>query len=155
MIAAEVGAVGTFAAKRPAALAKFLGETGSEEGSPAAPVGAAGSATPATPKLSTRLPVNRAKLGRGVLPIRVEAPGPATVVLAAHIATARGQVRACSASRTATEAGPLAFRCRLSPAVRHHLAARWLRLRIQVTVTPTGQQQLTLRRAIRLPRTAG
>ncbi|MFL5872188.1 MAG: CotH kinase family protein [Solirubrobacterales bacterium] len=154
VVAAEVAAVGTFAAKRPAALARFLGEGGSEEGSADSPVGGSTGTIPAALKLSTRLPVYRAKLGRGVLPIWVEAPGPAGVALTAHIATVRGEVRACAASRTATAAGPLALRCRLSPTVRRHLAARWLRLRIQVTVTPPGQQALTLRRAIRLPRIA-
>ena len=156
VIAAEVAAVGTFAAKRPAALAKYLGE-----GEPDRRRGWHGRrwgrapGVPQPPKLSSRLPVNRAKLGRGLLPIRVDAPGAATVRLAAHIATARGDVSACAASRTATAAGPLAIHCRLSQPVRRHLAARWLQLRVLVTVTPAGQAPLTLRRAIRLPRTAG
>jgi len=155
VIAAEVAAVGTFAANRPAALAKYLGEGEPESSSGGGPAVGSSAVTPRPPKLSSRLPVNRAKLSRGLLPIWVDAPGPASVHLSAHIATARGDVSACVVSRTATEAGPLAIRCRLSQAVRRHLAARWLQLRVLVTVTPAGHDPLTLRRSIRLPRTAG
>ncbi len=153
VIAAEVAAVGRFVAKRPSALAKFLGEAEPEGGSGGGNAGAS-SSVPGALKLSSRLPVNRAKLGRGLLPVWVNAPGPATVRLSAHIATDRGEVRACAASRTATAAGPLAIRCHLSQAVRRHLSARWLQLRVFVTVTLADQRQLTLRRAIRLPRIA-
>lgn len=154
VIAAEAAAVGTFAGKRPAALAKYLGEAEPEGGSGGSPAVGSSSAAPEPPELSSRLPVNRAKLGRGLLPIWVDAPAPAMVRLTAHIATTRGEVSACAASRTATAAGPLAIRCHLSQAVRRHLAARWLRLRVLVTVTLADQRQLTLGRAIRLPRIA-
>jgi len=148
VIAAEAAAVGTFAAKRPAALAKYLGEGESPGGgSPAAT--AAGITVGAESRpLSRRIEVDRAKLGRGLFVARIEAPPGSRARFRAHIATARGPISACNG------AGGQTLRCRLSSTVRRHLAARWLRLRVLVRVTQADQRQLTLRRAIRLPRIA-
>ncbi|HEY5941584.1 MAG TPA: CotH kinase family protein [Solirubrobacterales bacterium] len=168
VIAAEVAEVGTFAAKRPAALAKWLEgkpEGGDSGGEPAA---GAGSAQPKpAPALSPRLQVDRAQLGRGMFVARIEAPPGSRAHLSAFIATGRGRVPACIGS-----AGPLSriavqktgtlthsveqpLRCRLSPTVRRHLSVRWLRLRVLVTVELPGQPPAGFQRAIRLPRTAG
>ena len=167
VIAAEVDAVGTFAAKRPAALAKFLGEGGSPEAGGNS-VAAGTAASPPTPlRLSRQVAVDRAKLGRGLFVARIAAPPGSLVELRASIATSRGKLSACmnrpgplfriagQMTGAPPYSGDLALRCRLSPTVRRHLAARWLRLRVQVTVTPPGGQPLSMRRAIRLPRTAG
>lgn len=159
VIAAEVAAVGTFAAKRPAALAKWLGEgeeapPGGEGGS--ADRGTGGVASQATaPTLSRRLDVDRGQLGRGVLLGRIEVPPGARAHLHAYLATARGRVPACNGAHSVADAGPQQFRCRLSPVVRTHLAARWLRLRIVITVEHPDQRLDSFERAIRLPRIAG
>lgn len=167
VVAAEVAAVGTFAAKRPAALAKYLGEGESPGGGgPAATAaGITVSAEPGT--LSRRIEVDRAKLGRGLFVARIEAPPGSRARLRAHIATDRAPISACNGPsghlfRIAVQktgalegAGGQTVRCRLSSTVRRHLAARWLRLRVLVTVTLADRRQLTLRRAIRLPRIAG
>ncbi|HEU4737924.1 MAG TPA: CotH kinase family protein [Solirubrobacterales bacterium] len=149
-IAAAVDGVGQFAAKRPPALAKFLGE----EEPPSDGNGSSSSAPLAggqPPGLSRRLSIDRSRLGRGLLLLRIDAPGPATIRLAAHIATARGKAGACSTARTAVRAGPLTFRCSLSPLVRRHLSARWLQLKVRIVLElPTGAVA-TANRAIRLP----
>lgn len=169
-IAAAVAGVGGFAAKRPAALAKFLGED-------EVPANGGGPATvPATsteplPPLSRRLVVNRAALRRDLFLARLEAPPGSRVKFDAHISTARGRMPACIKSagllsriatqktgtpaRFAADSDKQLLRCRLTSTVRRHLAARWLRLRIVVTFEVPDGRKLTFRRAIRLPRTAG
>jgi CotH kinase protein len=155
-IAAAVAGVGEFAAGRPAALAKWLGPTlPDEEGAvPGATSGGAAvaAAGPAETTLSPRLPVNRARLGRGLLATTVHAPGPGSVSFTAEIATATGPVPACKATRTATEAGPLELTCRLSPTVRRHLSARWIQLRVRVTAEHPEGTTKPMVRTIRLPR---
>jgi hypothetical protein len=161
-IAAAVAGVSQFAAKRPAALAKFLGEEGSSGGgSPAG--GTGGSADPVElPPLSRRLIVNRAALRRGLLLARLEAPPGSLLEFTAHLTTAQGPVPACLRRsghlfRIAVQkTGALreSLRCRLSATVRRHLAARWLRLRIAVTIESPDGRRLGFGRAIRLPRTS-
>lgn len=164
-IAAAVAGVGQFAAKRPAALAKFLGEdeppAGGGEGLAAVPASTAG-----TPPLSRRLVVDRTALGRGLFLARVEAPPGSRVKFDANTTTTRGQVPACirsagplmpyAALKTGTppQSSPQSLRCRLAPTVRRHLSARWLRLRIVVTVELPDGRVHTFKRAVRLPRTA-
>lgn len=147
-IDAAVAGVDQFAARRPADLTKFLGE-GEPAGSgdrPATPA-ASGTAVAVPPALSRRLEVDRAQLRRGLFMARIEAPPGSRVHFQAHVVTAHGKVPACI--------GPeQSLRCRLSPTVRRHLAARWLRLRIVVTVEAPDGRVLTFKRAIRLPRTA-
>lgn len=148
-IAAAVAGVGQFAAKRPAALAKFLGEAAPPEGGndPALARDAAPVTKP--PALSRRLIVNRAALGRGLFLARVEAPLGSRVEFDAKLSTTRGQVPACIRS-----AGQRLVRCQLSPTTRRHLAARWLRLQVVVTVELPEGRLHTFKRAVRLPRTA-
>lgn len=169
-VAAAVAGVGEFAALRPVVLAKWLAGEVPDDEDPVAPVSpgdddgvevivpgdtkSAPVAVSAAPTLPSRLPVNRAKLGSGLLLTWFEAPAPAAVRLAASIVTADGPVTACAASRTAAEPGPLALDCRLAPRVRRHLAARWLRLRLRLTVEHPGHPSASLQRTIRLPRTA-
>ena len=164
-IAAAVAGVGQFAAKRPAALAKFLGED-----EPPADGGGGPATVPAAPAeplpLSRRLIVDRAALGRGLFLARLETPPGAQVEFDARIATASRQVPACirsagplmpyAALKTGTplDGGRQSLRCRLSPTVRRHLAARWLRLRVVITIEATDGRHVTFKRAIRLPRTA-
>lgn len=165
-IAATVAAVGEFAAKRPAALAKFLAGKEEPEGGDGPGTAAASAAAPAEPPaLSRRIEVDRAKLGRGMLVARLEVPPGSRIRFRAHVATAGGRVPACIRSagplpRIAgqktggpSDAGRQSLRCRLSPTVRRHLAARWLRLRIAVTVELPDGRRHTFGRAIRLPRT--
>ncbi len=148
-IAAAIGGAEQFAAKRPAALAKFLGEEEAPAGGDAASAGLP--AAPAgPPPLSRRLIVNRAALGHGLFLARLEAPPGSRLKFDAHIATVHGQAPACIKSA----GGQRSLRCRLSPMVRRHLAARWLRLRVVIAVQPPDGGQLTFERAIRLPRTA-
>lgn len=167
-IAAAVAGVEQFAAKRPAALAKFLGEDETSEGGDDL-VTPAGSATlPVKPPISRRLNVDRSKLGRGLFLARLEAPPGSRVHLQAHVATTRGQAPVCIKSAgpyvpiaPLKTGGPYVanaegqfVRCRLTPTVRRHLAARWLRLRIVVSVELPEGRLHTFKRAIRLPRTA-
>ena len=171
VIAAEVAAVGAFAAKRPDALARFLGEEDAPGGDngPATPAaGAAATAEP--PVLSRRIDVDRAKLGRGLLLARLELPPGSRASFYAHIVTSRSRLPACTGSagllfriavkktgtlsQLAEDPGIRSLRCSLAPIIRRHLAARWLRLRVLVSVEVDGQGPLTLLRAIRLPRTA-
>jgi CotH kinase protein len=156
-IAAAVAAVGAFAASRPAALAKWLGEQ-PPAGEGAAPGGEgveppAAAAAARTATLSPKLPVDRASLGRGLLATTVHLPGPGTVRLTAEIATVTGAVPACAATGTASEPGPLLLSCRLSASVRRRLAARWLRLQALVSAE-FADTPASFRRTIRLPRTA-
>lgn len=162
-IAAAVAGVGEFAAKRPAALARFLAEQEPTAGGGGVPAAAPEPLPPGPSPRSRRLAVDRAKLGRGLFVARIEAPPGSRLHLRAYIATARARLPACTGSagplrriavkKTGTPERPL--RCRLSPTVRRHLAARWLQLRVSVTVEMAGQQPPhTLRRSIRLPRTA-
>lgn len=168
-VAAAVAGVGQFAALRPVVLAKWLAGEEPQDEVPETPVPpgddeveavvpddtkSAPVVVSAAPTLPARLPVDRAKLGSGLLLTWFEAPAPGAVYLAASIVTADGPVTACAASRTAAEPGPLALDCRLAPRVRRHLAARWLRLRLQLTVEHPGQPPASLQRTIRLPRTA-
>jgi hypothetical protein len=150
-IAAAVADVGQFAAARPAQLARWL-EPPEPQAQPASGGGDSEDAD-GNPMLSTRLPLNRAKLGRGVLLTWARAPGPGRVSLAAQIVTAAGPLRACVASGRAESAGLVALGCRLSPRVRRHLAARWLRLRMRVDVALDSGGTATRSRRIRLART--
>ena len=152
-IAAAVKGVGEFAAKRPAALARFLGEgeMSTPGGSGSAAVAAPSPGKP--PALSRRLEVDRAKLGRALLVVQLDAPSGSEAHFDAYIATSGGKVPACRG--TDANAGRQSLRCRLSATVRRHLAARWLRLRVAVTVEPLGGQLHSFERVIRLPRTAG
>jgi len=146
--AGAVAAVGGFAAVRPAALAKWLDPptTTAEAVSPHDP--------PAAGKLaiSHRLPIDRARLSRGLLVAWFEAPGPGAVRLTAEIATSLGAVSACTASAQAEEAGPVALRCRLSDRVRRHHASRWIRLRLSIGVELSSGVTASLVRSIRAAR---
>lgn len=175
---AEIGAaaagVGVIAAKRSASLAKFLGEGeapggGGERKDPV--VSGRATLPVAPPALSRRIDVDRAKLGLGLFVARLEVPPGARAHFNAYLATARDRLPACKGSaglwfriaglKSGTPSssvdgdGRFSLRCRLSPTVRRHLAARWLRLRIVVTVELPGGGLQTFERAIRLPRTAG
>ena len=157
-IDAAVAGVVDFAAKRPAALAKFLGEDESPGGGDGRAAPSADSPAAERPVISQRLIVNRAALGRGLFLARLEAPPGSRVEFDAHIATARGNIPACKRSagpwpRIATlKTGTLALRCRLSPAVRRHLVARWIRLRTEISLLLPNSAVLSLDRNIRLPR---
>jgi len=164
-IAAAVAGVGQFAAKRPAALAKFLGEEGTPSDVPVTPSPDA-SLPVQPPPLSRRLEIDRTKLGRGLFLARLEAPPGSRIRFHAHIATAQGQAPACIRSAgplsriaalktgTPSAAGWQSLLCRLAPAVRRHLDARWLRLRVDLTIEAPDGRALTFKRAVRLPRTA-
>jgi hypothetical protein len=165
-IAAAVAGVGQFAAKRPAALAKFLGEEEMPGGNGSATADTGAAVTPKPPPLSRRLEVDRTKLSRGLLVAHLEAPPGSRVEIEVQIATAAGQFPACIRSAGLwcrigrlksggpSDSGRQSLRCRLSATVRRHLAARWLRLGVAVTVEVPDGRVLTFRRAIRLPRTA-
>lgn len=164
-IAAAVAGVEQFAAKRPAALAKFLGE---EEPTPSGDGPATVPATPVEPlpPLSRRLVVNRAALRRGLFLAHLEAPPGSRITFHAHLTTTRRKLPACIRSAgpwdriaglktgAPSESGRQTLRCRLTATVRRHLAARWLRLRIVVAVEAPDRRSLTFERAVRLPRTA-
>lgn len=167
-ISAAVFAVDAFAAKRPAALAKFLGEEEvPAEGGGSTAAAAIPAAPAAPPSLSRRVEVDRAKLGRGMFVARLEAPPGAQVEFEAHIVTAQGRTPGCLKSAGPygrigrlksggpSDSGRQSLRCRLSPTVRRHLAVRWLRLRVVVTVELPDGRHDRFGRAIRLPRTAG
>jgi CotH kinase protein len=145
-IAAAVAAVGRFAAARPGQLAKWLEP-------PAPPGGGEEEGGGGEVVLSKRLPLNRAKIHRGVVLVWPRSPGPGSVRFDAWISTADGTIPACAASARADAAGQVALRCRLSSQVRRHLAARWIRLRTRVDVGLDSGAAGTLRRVFRLPRT--
>ena len=163
-IAAAVAGVGQFAAKRPAALAKFLGEEETSGGNAPAPATVPAPPSAVPPPLSRRLLVDRTKLDRGLFLARLEAPPGSRIEFKAHIATTQGQAPAfigsagpsCRIGRLKSGgpsvAGWQSLRCRLSPTVRRHLGARWLRLRIAVTIEAPDGRVLGFERSIRLPR---
>lgn len=146
-IAAAVAAVGQFAIARPGQLQRWLEPPSPEDGG--------GGDTPddGNVALSPRLPLNRAKLGRGTLLAWARAPGAGSVRLLARIATAEGSVPACSTSVRADSADRVALSCRLSPRVRRHLAARWIRLRLRVEVALDSGGTASMGRTVRLART--
>ncbi len=149
-IAAAVAGVGQFAAARPGQLRRWLEPPSPEESSDR---GGGRPQSPGEPRLSRRLPLNRAKLGRGVLLAWARAPAAGSARLIAQIATGAGPLRACAAGARAAGAAQVALRCRLSPQVRRHLAARWIRLRLRVEVTFDSGGTATLLRTVRLART--
>ena len=104
VIAAEVAAVATFAAKRPAALAKYLGEEEPPEGGGPAATAAGITVSAESRPLSRRIEVDRAKLGRGLFVARIEAPPgsepastPTSLPPAARSPPAKGPPVICSA----------------------------------------------------------
>jgi hypothetical protein len=88
------------------------------------------------PGLSKRLEADRSKLGRGLLITRVAAPAAGTIRQLAAITTKSGSLRACVTESKVSVAGVTTLRCRLSAAVREHLAVRRLVLRLQTSFEP-------------------
>lgn len=175
-----VGVVIDFLERRPALLATWLADGGEPEepkdpgddpegpGGPGedpqrpddkpkepdarAPTGEPRDATPSSiPRLPRPLEVDRSRLAKGLLTLRVAVPGPGTLSHETEIATITGPIPACSETRRATIAGPLLVNCRLSPEVRRRLTARWLRLRMELQFESSTGESVTLRTTIRLP----
>ncbi|HVO54596.1 MAG TPA: CotH kinase family protein [Solirubrobacterales bacterium] len=149
-IAAAVAAVGQFAAARPGQLQRWL----EPPAPPEEPAGhGGGGSSGGAPEIWHRLPLNRAKLGRGVLLTWAHAPAAGSLSLSAAIATRAGPVSACAARVRAADAAQVALRCRLSPRVRRHLAKRWIKLRLRLEVALDAGTTATLSRSVRLART--
>ncbi|MGE0065867.1 MAG: CotH kinase family protein, partial [Solirubrobacterales bacterium] len=141
-----------FLAVRPGLLDKWLGiEEAPAEPQPA-PVAQPPAPDAPSYELSRRLEVDRSKLGRGVLLTRVETPAAGTVVQLGQIVTASGPLRACLAVATVETAGVATIRCRLSAAVRKHLDARRVVLRLRTGFEPDVGTGASFSTSVVIPR---
>ena len=158
-IAHGVAEAREFIEERPAELADWLGAD-----APAAATGRAPCSgperAPASGPLAGPLPegpgpslqLGRIGVGRGALTARLQASVPGQVDLRATIRTRQGTVPACAATQAVAVPGPISVRCNLSQAVRRRLELRWLRLRLDASLTPLADPSVAVEATVRVPR---
>jgi hypothetical protein len=149
-----------FMAGRPEELADWLGTTPPKAPSGEAPCppeitppppGPRGDPPPAQSKPVTPLRLRGVELSGRTLTAQLDVPAPGRAAILAKT-LGKGRSTACSGEADAPAAGAASVSCRLSKAVRRRLAARWLKLRLEVTFkTPAGAID-SASRTIRLPR---
>ena len=154
-IEAAVEATRDFIAARPAWLATYLAPPLppvekeplllAVSGSPSGPAGS---------RLSSRLDVDRSRLARGLLLMRLDLASPGAVSQRALIVIPDGVHRACATRARVDTAGTLALRCRLSSFARRRLDRAALKLRVEVEFQADSGQAESLARFVTLPRQA-
>jgi hypothetical protein len=123
-----------FIADRPAELNAWLGP----EYGPPTPKPTGPDPLPAPPLSGRALWVGRATVREGVLVARVNVPSAGRLGVRAGIRTRAGLLAVCGAHRRVGAAGPAALRCGLSRSARRHIAARRLKLLVDVDFAPDG-----------------
>ena len=160
-IAVEVGKVLEFLELRPGLLADWLesgeGPPDEEPGGDDDPLVPPARETPPPPPatISTRLELDRSKLGRGLLVARPTVSAAGTTTLWASVGSGGNRRNACVAEPKPVTAGSVHLHCRLTDAVRLQLTKRALTLQLTIGHLPSGGgPPLTLIRAVRMPRQA-
>ncbi len=160
----ELAATLEFLDRRPGALARWLEpepplepdeKGGAAEGTarhnPFEPVPRAPGAT----AISSRLALDRAELGRGLLHARASLSGPGRISLLGSFGPREGRRHACAVAPREATAGTVSLRCRLTATARKRLARRPPLLRLAVRFAPAdGTPPRTVERLVRLPRQA-
>ncbi len=114
-----------FIAGRPAELDAWLSSQGEQ---PPSPPSSPAPHSPPAPSLR----VGRAAVAEGVLTTRLDLPEAGTLSKRVTIRTRDGIVAVCATRVHAGAPGPAVLRCRLSRSARQRIAARWLRLRVEL-----------------------
>ncbi|HEX6752969.1 MAG TPA: CotH kinase family protein [Solirubrobacterales bacterium] len=119
-----------FIAERPAELEDWLDSEPTSTPSPRpAPAASAADSLPQSPRA---LRVGRAVVVGGVLVTRLSLPAAGTLGKRVTIRTRTGSLAACKTRVRSEGAGPAVIRCKLSADARKRIAARWLRLRVEL-----------------------
>jgi hypothetical protein len=150
-----------FMAGRPEELADWLGTTAPKapsgeapcppEITPPPPPGPRTDPPTSQPKPLTPLRLHGVELSGRTLTATLDVPAPGRAAILAKT-LGKGRSIACSGEADAPAAGATSVSCRVSKAVRRRLAARWLKLRLEVTFKSPAGAIDSASRTIRLPR---
>lgn len=106
----------------------------------------------APPSAGAAFHAGRPQIAGQALSTRLTVPGAGTVLQGATISTSSRKIVACRRSLDAGAPGDLTLTCPLTPAVRRHLRARWLRAEVVTSFQPPTGPPETVTYHVRLPR---
>lgn len=151
-----VKATREFIADRPDELDAWLGPEAGEakplDASSSAQAPSTASAPSQPPSSLLRLHISLVPRDGGILRSRMHLPEAGQVGQRVTIATADGVVRVCAARARAKRAGAVTLRCRLSPAARKRLRARWLTMRVTIRFESQNGSSETVSGKVVIPR---